>query len=117
MQAALTMLIEEGENTIWVIIMLEYWITLIIWMEYIVPVIIIALLLGFICTVCYKDSVQQKRKIKLLLSNGFERFLKDVPAFGNGAFYAWKNERLCMCIDERDLKHMTYRELRNRIEE
>lgn len=95
--------------------MLELWIAIKVWIDYIIPAIIIVLLLSFMCAMCCIRSVKQKRKIKLLQSNGFERFLKDVPMYGNGAFYAWKNKHRRVCIDERDLEYMTYKELKAKI--
>lgn len=95
--------------------MIELWIKLKVWMEYIIPAIIIALLLIYVCVVRYVGSARQKRKVKFLKANGFECFLKDVPAFGHGAFYAWRDQQHRVCIDERDLRGMTYKDLKKKI--
>lgn len=97
--------------------MLEFCMMLIICMEYIIPLVVIALLLGCVCLVYYIKFAQQQRKIDLLQSNGFERYLKGVPAYGNGDFYEWRNERQDIRIDERDLAHMSYKELKDKIKQ
>lgn len=94
----------------------DLWIKLKIFTDFIIPFAMISVMLLVIILwliLYYLDSTKQKRKIELLKRNGFERFLKDVPSYGNGAFYAWRKERII--FDERDLKHMTYKQLKRKI--
>lgn len=88
--------------------MLEVWATLKILFDFIIPVIIIAIIIFAIFCTCFIKNILWNRKIKWLQVNGFERYLIDVPSFGNGAFYGWKNEKTGKRIDERDLVHIKF---------
>lgn len=82
-------------------------------------VISAALLAGAICAVVAVSvyrSAKLSRKIKLLKTSGFERYISGVPSFGGGAFYGWKNEQTGKRIDERDLKAMKYNDLLQKVQ-
>lgn len=93
--------------------MLDFWLKLKLWTEYIIPASIIVILVA--ATVLYAaiSTFRWNRKIKLLKRNGFEQYLSSVSSVGGRAFYARKNGETGKRIDECDLKRWGYRELRN----
>lgn len=97
--------------------MIEIWATIKVWLDFIIPsIIIVAVILGIFCS-CFIKRILWNRKIKWLQSNGFERYLVGVPSFGNGAFYGWRNNRTDKRIDERDLAHMKFKVFVNRMKD
>ena len=95
--------------------MIEFWAALKVWSEFIIPAIICAAVLLIGGAAIFTNIFARRRKAKWLRENGFERYLSDVPSVGNGAFYAWGNSKTGKRIDERDLEHMKFSELVNRM--
>lgn len=59
---------------------------------------------------------RQNRKIKLLEKNGFEKYLRGVPAMGNGAFYGWKRSSDRKIISDVEIEYHSYSELKKWID-
>lgn len=60
-----------------------------------------------------KKTIRYKRNTKLLEQYGCERYMSGVPAFGNGAFYCWKNKDGNINISETDIMKMKYNRIKN----
>lgn len=90
--------------------MIDLWVTLKVWMEYIIPISIFVLivLIAFLYTVI--KSFKWNRKVKYLKKHGYTRYLSGVPSFGSGAFYGWKNDDVDKRIDEREIEHLSYKQ-------
>lgn len=94
--------------------MVEVWFAIKTWSFIIITGVIIALIILIVLLELF-DSLKYHRKIKWLENHGFVRELFDVPSVGNGAFYGWRNKENWKQVDERDLSHMTYKELVKRM--
>ncbi len=92
--------------------MLDFWLKLKVWTEYIIPVTIITFIFVSTVLVGLIESYRLSRKTKWLTKNGYERFLKDVSEAGGFTYYAWKKSG-CKTIDEHDLKRWSYKHLKN----
>lgn len=60
------------------------------------------------------NIISLNRKEHLLKRNGYIRFLYSVPSVGDGATYAWKKKNKPY-IFERELNHISYRKLKEKI--
>ena len=80
---------------------------------WIISILVALFLLCILVFVCRSviQTIDDKRKIKLLKSYGCERYLSGVPSVGNGAFYNWKTMDYKINIDERDITRMKYKQL------
>lgn len=80
---------------------------------WIISILVALFLLCILVFVCRSviQTIDDKRKIKLLKSYGCERYLSGVPSVGNGAFYSWKTTDYKINIDERDITRMKYKQL------
>ncbi len=95
--------------------MLDLWLKLKVWTEFIIPAAIIIAILAFIALKILRiniDLICWNRKTKWLTNNGYERVLKGVSEAGGFTFYAWKKNG-CKTIDEHDLKRWSYKHLKN----
>lgn len=93
--------------------MFDFWIKLKVWTEFIIPAAFLVLVCAIYVAAACISSFRWNRKIKWLKQNGYERFLRDVSSYGGKAFYAWKKEGNKKIIDERNLKHWSYKYLKN----
>lgn len=83
------------------------------------------IILGALILICYLvigyciviQTIDDKRKIKLLKSYGCERYLSGVSSVGNGAFYSWKTPDYKINVDERDIARMKYNSLKKILED
>lgn len=96
--------------------MLELWAKIQIWLEYIIPIAILVIAVLIYIVACTVNSFKWNRKIKWLEKHGFERYLSDVPSYGNGDFYGWREKEGNRRIDEREIRYLTFREFRRRME-
>ena len=90
--------------------MFEIWLKL----QYLDSMLCMLLFLLVILTigaVAFIKSWQWTRKIRWLENHGFSRYLMNVSAFGDGAFYGWENEITDYRISEIELRHLGYKEL------
>ena len=69
----------------------------------------------FILLYCALRLIKNKMVVKLLRTNGFKRELFDVPAFGSGAFYGWVRESDGKRIDEREIKGLSYKKIKEKV--
>lgn len=97
--------------------MLEIWASLKVFTEYIIPFFILVMCIIFLAITILASSLKWDRKIKLLKSYGYKRYLIGVPSVGGGAFYGWENEQTGDHIDERELRVIKIDTLRERIME
>lgn len=89
---------------------IKFWIFAIL-----VALLLIRFLIFVCCTVA--QTIDGKRKIRLLKSYGCERYLSGVPSVGDGAFYSWKTPDYKINIDERDIARMKYSHLKEILED
>ena len=80
----------------------------------VIPIIFSTLLL-IILLVCFVVSEVKERKIeKFFISHGYTRKLLGVPRFGNGAFYGWVREPDNKIADDKDIKCLSFKEIKER---
>lgn len=60
------------------------------------------------------SRIKEIRIKKFFTSHGYERRLLDVPRFGNGAFYGWVRESDNKIVDDRDIKSLSFEEIKER---
>lgn len=84
------------------------------YLEYIIPVAIMAIAIVYVAISYTIDSIKEKKINKFFLSHGYERKLLDVPSVGNGAFYGWKRESDHRIVDDRDIKHLSLKEIKEK---
>lgn len=58
--------------------------------------------------------IKEKRIEKFFLSHGYERKPLGVPRFGNGAFYGWVRKYDNKIADDRDIKGLSFQEIKER---
>lgn len=80
----------------------------------IIPIILSAIIFLFLM-ICYIVSeIKEKRINNFFISHGYKRKLLDVARFGNGAFYGWVRESDCKVADDRSIKGMSLREIKEK---
>jgi len=82
----------------------------------IIPITLSALIL-ILLLICFMASeIKAKRIENFFLSHGYARKLLGVPRFGNGTFYGWIRECDHKVVDDRYIKHMSLREIKEKYE-
>lgn len=82
------------------------------WSDFIIPIAIFAVL-AIVCVIGITVSTYKAHRIKrFFIKHGYERYCIGVPAFGNGSFYGWKRESVI--VDDRDIRHMTFKIIKKR---
>ena len=78
--------------------------------DYIIPFAIFGgvFVIWFVYAVIHDTIASIKSKI--LTKNGYQRYVYDVASVGNGVFYAWHKDN--SRIKEKDIKHMSIKELK-----
>lgn len=85
-----------------------------IFSEYILPIALI-LLIGIITLAAATiDTIKESRRKNFFESNGYKRKLLDVPSVGNGAFYGWIRESDGKVADDRKIRHMKLKEIKEK---
>ena len=74
-------------------------------------ILFIILLCAYIMAV-----IKAKRVEKFFLSHGYKRELLGVPRFGNGSFYGWVRKSDHKTADDRDIKNLSFSEIKKRYE-
>lgn len=77
------------------------------------------LAIAFLCVIALlifvayiTKAYSESRKVKFLKAHGFQRYLMNVSSFGNGSSYGWNNNDLDARISEREMKLISYKDLR-----
>lgn len=82
------------------------------WSDFIIPIVILAVV-AIVCVIGIIISTYKARRIKrFFIKHGYERYCIGVPAFGNGSFYGWKRESVI--VDDRDIRHMSFKTIKKR---
>lgn len=66
-----------------------------------------------ICSIIY-GSWRNKNITKFFKSHGYERKLLNVSSVGGHAFWGWVREDPCKVVDDRDLKYMSLRAIKEK---
>lgn len=82
--------------------------------EYIIPIILVAVIIIIGAVVVTISSIKEKRVKKFFESNGYKRELFDVASFGGGAFYGWVRKSDNTRIDDRDIKGWSLRDIKKK---
>ena len=85
-----------------------------VWIDYIIPVILTIILFSLLFISILIEKIRQKRIISFFSKHGYKRKLFDVPSVGNGAFYGWVREDDNKRIDDRDLKGLKFKTIKER---
>lgn len=80
----------------------------------IIPITLSTLLLIILLACFVASEVKEKRIEKFFLFHGYARKLLGVPRFGNGAFYGWVRESDNKIADDRDIKRMSLKEIKEK---
>lgn len=80
----------------------------------IIPIAFSTLLLIVLFAYFVVSEVKERRIEKFFLSRGYVRKLLDVPSFGNGAFYGWVRESDNKIADDRDIKGLSFNEIKEK---
>lgn len=80
----------------------------------IIPITLSTLLLIVLFAFFVASEIKEKRIERFFLSHGYVRKLLDVPRFGNGAFYGWVRESDNKIADDRDIKRMSLKEIKEK---
>lgn len=96
--------------------MIELWAKIQIWSEYIIPIAILVITVLIYIVACMVTSFKWGRKIKWLEAHGFERYLRSVSSVGGSNSYGWKEKEGGRNIAEYELRGLTFREFRRRME-
>lgn len=76
---------------------------------------VILVIIGFILfIISIVARIKEIRIEKFFTSHGYERKLLDVPRFGNGAFYGWVRKSDNKIADDRDIKGLLFKEIKER---
>lgn len=85
-----------------------------IFSEYIIPIILIIAIIVIGVIVVTISVIKENRIEKFFLSNGYKRELLGVPSFGDGVFYGWVRESDNTRVDDRDIKGLSFKEIREK---
>ena len=80
----------------------------------IIPITFSTLLLIVLFAYFVVSEVKERRIEKFFLSHGYVRKLLGVPSFGNGAFYGWVRESDNKIADDRDIKGLSFNEIKEK---
>jgi hypothetical protein len=80
----------------------------------IIPIVLSTLFLFVLIFCSIIAEIKRRRIEKFFLSHGYARKLLDVPRFGSGAFYGWVRESDNMIVDDRNIKGMSLKEIREK---
>lgn len=76
---------------------------------------VILVIIGFILFICSVVArIKEIRIEKFFKSHGYERILVGVPSVGNGAFYGWGRDQDKKIVDDRDIRGLSLKEIKER---
>ena len=78
----------------------------------IIPIILSTFILALLVICFIASEIKEKRIEKFFKSHGYERRLFGVPRFGNGVFYGWVRESDNKRADDRDIKGLSLKEIK-----
>lgn len=96
--------------------MLEFWATLKIWSEYIIPIALFVLIVLWIVIKLLIDCFKWSRKEKWLMSHGYKRFVLDVSSSGNKVWYGWQNKQNGVMIRQSMIEKLSYQKFITQIQ-
>lgn len=94
--------------------MVDFYVKLKLYMEYIIPISIFIILFIIIFTTELIRKIKQKRIEKFFTKYGYQRKLFDVSSFGGRCFYGWIREADNKRVDDRDLKGLKFKTIKER---
>ena len=94
--------------------MTDFYIKFKLLMEYIIPVILIILVFILAFLALSIQYIKERRIENFFLNHGYKRKLFDVSSVGNGAFYGWVREDDNKRVDDRDLKGLKFKTIKER---
>ena len=94
--------------------MTDFYIKFKLWMDYIIPIILIALIFIISFLAISVQYIKQKRVEKFFLKHGYKRKLFDVASVGDKSFYGWVRETDNKRVDDRDLRGLKFKTIKER---
>ena len=94
--------------------MTDFYIKFKLWMDYIIPIILIALIFIISFLAISVQYNKQKRVEKFFLKHGYKRKLFDVASVGDKSFYGWVRETDNKRVDDRDLRGLKFKTIKER---
>ena len=94
--------------------MTDFYIKLKLWMDYIIPIILIALIFIISFLAISVQYIKQKRVEMFFLKHGYKRKLFDVASVGDKSFYGWVRETDNKRVDDRDLRGLKFKTIKER---
>lgn len=92
--------------------MTDFYIKFKLWMDYIIPIILIALIFIISFLAISVQYIKQKRVEKFFLKHGYKRKLFDVASVGDKSFYGWERED--KRVDDRYLRGLKFKTIKER---
>ena len=82
----------------------------------IIPIVVSAIIFIILSIAFVVATIKEKMVEHFFISHGYKRKLLGVPSVGNGAFYGWIRETDNKVADDRDIKHMHLKEIKEKYE-
>lgn len=87
-----------------------------IFLDYILPITSFAFMLTVIGVFTTISVVKENRIKNFFVSHGYKRELFDVASVGNGAFYGWVRESDNKRVDDRNIKGLSFKQIKEKYE-
>ena len=94
--------------------MVDFYVKFKLWMEYLIPIILIVLIFVLSFLALSVQYIKQKRVENFFLKHGYKRKLFDVASVGGKSFYGWVREADNKRADDRDIKGLRFKTIKER---
>lgn len=94
--------------------MTDFYIKVRLLMEYIIPIILIILVFILAFLSLSVQYIKERRIENFFLKHGYKRKLFDVASVGDKAFYGWIRESDNKRVDDRDIKGLKFKTIKER---
>lgn len=80
----------------------------------IIPIAVSAIIFIILSIAFVVATIKEKMVEHFFISHGYKRELLGVPSVGNGAFYGWVRESDHKIADDRDIKCLSLKQIKNK---
>lgn len=82
--------------------------------EYIIPIALLIIIFIITAILVAIGAVKEKMINKFFMSHGYKRRLLDVSSVGAKAFYGWVRESDYKVADDRDIKNLSMKQIKEK---